>query len=694
MSDTGRSNSLIHEKSPYLLQHAYNPVDWRPWGEDAFREAKERGVPVLVSIGYATCHWCHVMERESFEDPELAKLLNANFVAIKVDREERPDVDGVYMKAIQALGQQGGWPLNVFTTPEGVPFYGGTYFPPVRKFNLPSFSDVLKFLNNTWLNEREKVDKQGQAMIGYIKKSSRDEVNSGPIDELSFAGEDVATELYERHYDSLNHGFTFQQKNKFPPCMGLSLLLRHYRRTGSEKSLSMVENTLRAMKHGGIYDQIGGGLSRYSTDYKWLVPHFEKMLYDNSLFALALIEVYQVTQNKEYADHANDVFQYIDRDMTSPEGAFYSAEDADSEGVEGKFYVWTLEEIQELLGRKTAGVAMPFYNVLPGGNFEGKTILNVTRSQTQLAKELSLPESLVSEEIAKAREILLNARSKRVRPLLDDKILTSWNGLMITAMARAGRVLDDADRIGKAQSSLEFIFEKLLTQDGKLLRRYRDGQARFDAYLCDYASLAVACLEMYEASYDPKYILRAKAFMDRVEEKFASEKGAYFETASDGEKLIIRQVSGYDGVEPSGNSASALAFIKLSAYMGSSDYLSRAEKIFCAFYEDLSEYGLNSSYMLQALHLYLGGLKEVVVIGKRNDPETDAILSHIRKGFFPNAVFAFAYEDEVSESNIPLLAGKALLDGKATIYVCRLGSCLSPMHSIEELNQQLQYEDA
>ncbi|PIQ99910.1 MAG: thioredoxin domain-containing protein [Nitrospinae bacterium CG11_big_fil_rev_8_21_14_0_20_45_15] len=693
MSDTGKSNSLIHEKSPYLLQHAYNPVDWRPWGDDAFREAKERGVPVLVSIGYATCHWCHVMERESFEDPELAKLLNANFVSIKVDREERPDVDGVYMKAIQALGQQGGWPLNVFTTPEGIPFYGGTYFPPVRKFNLPSFSDVLKFLNNTWLNEREKVDKQGQALIVYIKKSSRDEVNGGSLDELTFGGEDKATELYGRHYDSLNYGFTFQQKNKFPPSMGLSLLLRHYRRTGAEESLKMVENTLRAMKNGGIYDQIGGGLSRYSTDYKWLVPHFEKMLYDNSLFALALIELYQVTQNKEYADHANDVFQYIDRDMTSPEGAFYSAEDADSEGVEGKFYVWTQEEIQELLGRKTAGVAMPFYNVVPSGNFEGKTILNVTRSQTQLAKELSLPESLVREEIAKAREILLSTRSKRIRPLLDDKILTSWNALMITAMARAGRVLDDADRIAKAQRSLEFIFEKLLTPEGKLLRRYRDGQARFDGYLCDYASLAVACLEMYEASYDPKYILRAKALMDRVEEQFASEKGAYYETASDGESLIIRQISGYDGVEPSGNSAAALAFIKLSAYLGSPDYLSKAEKIFCAFYEDLSEYGLNSSYMLQALHLYLGGIKEVVLIGKRNDSATDEMLFHIRKGFFPNAVFAFAYEDEVSGTNIPLLTGKALVDGKPTIYVCRLGSCLSPVHSIEALNQQLQYED-
>ncbi len=694
MSDAGRSNLLIHEKSPYLLQHAHNPVDWQPWGDDAFRLAKERGVPVLISIGYATCHWCHVMERESFEDPELAKILNANFVAIKVDREERPDVDGVYMKAIQALGQQGGWPLNVFTTPEGVPFYGGTYFPPVKKFNRPSFSDVLKFLTKTWINEQEKVAKQGQVLITHIQNSSRDEVLSGPLDELSFEGEDKAVELYERHYDSLNYGFTFQPQNKFPPSMGLSLLLRHYNRTGSTVDLKMVEDTLRAMKNGGIYDQIGGGLSRYSTDYKWLVPHFEKMLYDNSLFALALIETFQVTQNQDYVDYANDLFQYIDRDMTSAEGAFFSAEDADSEGVEGKFYVWTQEEIETLLGRQTAGVAMPYYNVLPEGNFEGKTILNVTRSQKELAKELSLPESLVQEEITKAREMLLAVRSKRIRPLLDDKILTSWNGLMITAMARAGRVFGDSDRIVKAQKSLEFILKELRTPEGKLLRRYREGEARFDGYLCDYASLAVACLELYEAVYDPRYIQWAKELMDRVEEKFASEKGAYYETASDGEELIIRQISGYDGVEPAGNSAAAMAFIKLSVYLGSIDYLEKAEKIFCAFHEDLSEYGLNSSYMLQALHLYLGGIKEVVFIGKKDDSATEEILAQIRTGFFPNAIFAFAYADEVEKQDIPLLAGKTLIEDKPTLYVCQRGACLSPIHSIEELLLQLNYEDA
>ncbi len=634
------------------------------------------------------------MERESFGNPELAEQLNAQISSLlKVDREERPDVDGVYMKAVQAMGQQGGWPLNVFVTPEGIPFYGGTYFPPVKKFNLPSFSDVLKFLSNIWNNEREKVDKQGKVLIEYIQNSSRDETRSGPLDSLSFEGEDKAVELYERHYDTLNHGFKFQQQNKFPASMGLSLLLRHYHRTGHEASLKMTVNTLRAMKNGGIYDQIGGGLARYSTDYHWMIPHFEKMLYDNAMFAIALIDTYQKTGDKDFADYANVLFQDIDRDMTSPDGAFYSAEDADSEGVEGKFYVWTLEEIEQLLGRQTASVAVPYFNITAKGNFEGKNNLHVLRTTQELAKKLSYPEETVIEELERTRMILMEARSKRIRPLLDDKILTSWNGMMISAMARAGRILGDEDRINKARKALDFIFEYLMTPEGKLLRRYREGQALYDGYLFDYTSIASACLDLYEAQYDSSLIQRAKQLMDTVEEKFKSD-GAYYETASDGEKLIVRQISGYDGVEPSGNSNAALAWLKLSAYLGAPDLATRAEKIFCSFHEDVMEYGLNSSFMLQAMHLYLGGLKEVVLIGKRKDPETEKLLSCIRKEFFPNAVFAFAYEDEIAqiEKTIPLMAGKQLVDGKATFYACRQGACLAPTHTIEELRSQLSYE--
>ncbi len=688
------TNLLITEKSPYLLQHAHNPVNWHPWGDEPFKIAKEKNLPVLVSIGYATCHWCHVMENESFEDPVLAAVLNESFVSIKVDREERPDVDSIYMQAVQALGQQGGWPLNVFLTPDAIPFYGGTYFPPERRHNLPSFLEVLQFLINTWKNEQDKIGKQTKALVDYIRQSSTREPSSAEPDDLDFAGEDKTVELFEKHYDRLNHGFQFQQQNKFPPSMGLSLLLRQYHRTGHANSLTMTENTLKAMKFGGIYDQIGGGLSRYSTDYKWLVPHFEKMLYDNALFTTALIETYQVSGKKEFAEFANDLLQYIDRDMTSEEGAFFSAEDADSEGVEGKFYVWTQEEVEKILGRKTASVAIPYFNITPEGNFEGKNILNVTRGPETVAKEVGMQETDARAELETAREKLLEVRSRRIRPLLDDKILTSWNALMISAMAKTGRVLDDADRIQKSARAMEFILTRLRTPEGKILRRYRDGEARYDGYLCDYTATTTACMDLYEATYEPHYIQTARELMQRVEDKFYNENGTFHETASDGEELLVRQISGYDGVEPAGNSNAALSLLRLSAYLADPALSQKAEKIFLSFNDELMEYGLNSAFMLQALHLYLGGLKEVAVVGKRNDPATQELLDTLRKGFYPNAVFAFAYEDEIENTgkSIPLLKDRKLVKGKGTAYVCRQGTCLSPVHSAEELVKLLSYE--
>jgi hypothetical protein len=692
MVEHGYTNSLIKEKSPYLLQHAHNPVDWYPWGDAPFKIAKEKNLPIMVSIGYATCHWCHVMERESFEDPILAAVLNESFVCIKVDREERPDVDSIYMQAIQALGQQGGWPLNVFMTPDAVPFYGGTYFPPERRYNLPSFLDVLQFLIKTWTNEQDKVEKQTKAVVSFIRQSSVREKSTAALDDLGFEGEDKALELFENHYDRLNHGFQFQQQNKFPPSMGLSLLLRLHHRTGNSNSLAMTENTLKAMKFGGIYDQIGGGLSRYSTDYKWLVPHFEKMLYDNALFTTALIETYQVTGKKEFADFANDLLHYIDRDMTSAEGAFFSAEDADSEGVEGKFYVWTQEEVEKILGRKTASIAIPYYNITKEGNFEGNNILNITRSLETVAKEAGMQNADVELQIA--RDKLLEVRSKRIRPLLDDKVLTSWNALMISAMAKTGRVLDDADRIKKSARAMEFILSNLRTPEGKILRRYREGEARYDGYLFDYTATATACLDLYEATHEPHYIQTARELMQRVDEKFLGDDGTYHETASDGEALLVRQVSGYDGVEPSGNSNAAFALLRLSAYLADPSLSLKAEKVFLSFNEELMEYGLNSAFMLQALHLYLGGLKEVAVVGKRNDPATQEFLDTLRKGFYPNAVFAFAYGDEAEKAGliIPLLKDRKLVNGKATAYVCRQGTCLAPVHTVEDLVKLLSYE--
>ena len=691
MNEGQSANRLIHEKSPYLLQHAYNPVDWYPWGDEAFDLAKKSNKPLMVSIGYATCHWCHVMERESFEDPNTAELINRYFVPVKVDREERPDVDSIYMKAVQALGQQGGWPLNVFVTPDGIPFYGGTYFPPVGRYNLPSFSDVLNFLHNTWENEQDKVAKQGKALIDYLRQTTEQDTSSekGTVDTLGFHGEDRATELYEQFYDHLNHGFKFQQQNKFPPSMGLSLLLRNHHRTGKAKSLQMVEATLCAMKHGGIYDQIGGGLSRYSTDYRWLVPHFEKMLYDNALFVTALAEAFQVTGNDQYRDFANDIFEYIDRDMTHPDGGFYSAEDADSEGVEGKFYVWKQEEIESLLDRQTASIALAFYNVTPPGNWEGNNILHVTRGPETLAREMSLPVEMVTDALDRARATLLETRSQRIRPLLDDKVLTSWNGLMIGAMARAGRAFGDTDRVQKAERALQFILDNLESLESRLLRRWREGEARYKGYLFDYTSIAHACCELYEATFNPRYLSKARDLMQTVEDLFQSETGAYYETPSDGEDLIVRQISGYDGVEPSGNSNAAMVLLKLAGWLADPEYERRAERVFLAFYDDVSEYGLNSSFMMQALHLYAAGLKEVAIVGARGDNNTEAFLEVAQKRFFPNAVFAFAWDDDPAKDAVPLLAGKTSVGGKTTAYVCSHGACQAPVTTVEELVSQL-----
>ena len=684
MSNPKFTNRLVQEKSPYLLQHAHNPVDWFSWCDDAFSIAKKKNLPVLVSIGYATCHWCHVMEQESFEDEATAQYMNQHFVCIKVDREERPDVDQVYMQAVHALGQQGGWPLNVFVTPDGVPFYGGTYFPPISRYGMASFRDVLSFLVNLWQNETEKIQKQGDALIQFMRQRTVSGERSQE-DGLHFGGAERALKNFENAYDSLNFGFKFQPRNKFPPSMGLSFLLRHHHRTGHEKSLAMVENTLRAMKYGGIYDQIGGGLSRYSTDYRWLVPHFEKMLYDNALFVTALVEAFQVNNQREFADWALDILEYIRRDMTSSEGGFYSAEDADSEGVEGKFYVWTKEEIESILSRQSYSLACEYYNVTQHGNFEGKNILNVTQTLADFSKLKGLPLNSVQTVLDDARSKLLEVRSHRIRPLLDDKILTSWNGLMISAIAKAGRVLENPDLIVRAEQAVAFIFDKLWTSEEKLLRRYRDGEARYDGYLFDYTAMANACLDVYEATYNQNYISWARKLMKGVIQKFASPNGAYYETASDAENLIVRHLTSYDGVEPSGNSGAAMAFLRLGAYDVNPQFIDRARDIMLVFLDDIMEYGLNAPFMMQASHLYLGGLKEVAIVGRRGEASTEEMLNFIRKGFLPQAVIAFAEEKDIVRTHIPLLKDRTMLDGKATAYVCKKGTCQAPVNSIKEL---------
>ena len=683
------TNKLVNEKSPYLLQHAHNPVDWHPWGTAAFEKAKVEDKMLLVSIGYATCHWCHVMERESFEDPDLAAYLNAHFVPVKVDREERPDVDKIYMDALHALGQQGGWPLNMFVTPEGKPVTGGTYFPPQPMYGRKSFSELLETLASIWKNERDKIFTTADQLTAHLQQKAVPASSEHP--ELSWEAEEQTVTQFRESYDSLHGGFNQQAQNKFPPSMGLMLLLRYYKRTGDAHSLEMVEKTLQKMFAGGIYDQLGGGLSRYSTDYEWLVPHFEKMLYDNSLFVWALIETFQITKNPLYEIAVRDVLTYVERDMTSPEGAFFSAEDADSEGVEGKFYVWSKAEVLEILGTESGELACVYWDITEHGNFEESSIPNRPRSDEDVAEQFRITPEKMHIKLRTVREKLMVIRSKRIRPLLDDKVLTSWNALMISAFARASRVFNDYDFEKMATRAADFIFNNLFDDSGRLLRRWRDGEARFPAYLCDHAQLAVACLDLYETTYDPQWFRKAAELSIDINRLFRNEDGPYYDTGNDGEVLLTRNADGYDGVEPSGNSSVVNAFLRLRAYGLAPQYFEDAQRIFRSFAPHLEQAGVSFSAMLCGLHFSLSAAKEVVISGRRGEAETELLLAELRCEYHPNIVVSFVENGKNPETEkiIPLASGRAMVNDCATAYVCQNQTCQIPVHSVDELRQLL-----
>jgi len=683
------SNKLIHEKSPYLLQHAHNPVNWYPWGKAAFEKAKSEDKLLLVSIGYATCHWCHVMERESFEDPELAAFLNAHFVPVKVDREERPDVDKIHMDALHALGQQGGWPLNMFVTPEGKPITGGTYFPPQPMYGRKSFRELLETLASIWKDEREKIFTTADQLTAHLQQKAVPTAEGHP--ELNWEAEEQTVTLFRESYDSQHGGFKQQQQNKFPPSMGLMLLLRHYKRTGDAHSLEMVEKTLQKMFAGGIYDQLGGGLSRYSTDHEWLVPHFEKMLYDNSLFVWVLIETFQITKKHLYENAVRDILNYVARDMTSPDGAFFSAEDADSEGVEGKFYVWSKAEVLKILGAESGELACAFWDITEHGNFEGSSIPNRPRSDEDVAAQFRITPEEMRKTLRASREKLMAVRSKRVRPLLDDKVLTSWNALMISAFARASRVFNDPEFEKMATRAADFIFNNLIDDSGRLLRRWREGEARFPAYLCDHAQLAVACLDLYETTYDPAWFRKAVELSDEINRLFRNEDGPYYDTGIDGEVLLTRNAEAYDGVEPSGNSSLAQAFLRLRAYGLAPQYYEDAQRIFRSFAPHLEQAGVSFSAMLCGLHFSLSAAKEVVISGRRGEAETELLLAELRCEYHPNIVVSFVENGKNPETEkiIPLASGRAMVNDCATAYVCQNQTCQIPVHSVDELRQLL-----
>jgi uncharacterized protein YyaL (SSP411 family) len=684
------ANRLAKETSPYLLQHKDNPVDWYPWGEEALKRAREEDKPLLLSVGYSACHWCHVMERESFEDDETARMMNEHFVNVKVDREERPDIDSIYMAAVQALTRHGGWPMTVFLTPDGAPFYGGTYFPPIPSRGMPSFQQLLLSVVDAYENRREEVLQNAQAVRDYLQAST-----AAVMPEAESAGTELLDRAAETLLSQLDRRFGgFGSAPKFPQAMNLEVLLRHYHRTGDRSALDGVELTCRQMANGGIYDQLGGGFSRYSVDAYWLVPHFEKMLYDNALLSRLYLETYQATGDTFYRRIAEETLDYVLRDMTSEEGGFYSAEDADSEGEEGKFYVWTPEELEAILDPEEASLAARYWDVTERGNFEGKNILHVTRPPEAVADEFGLSTEELWARIATIRAKLFAVREERVRPGRDEKILAAWNGLMLRSFALAARVTGREDYRKAAIKNATFIVEKL-KEDGRIHRSYKDGRARFNGYLEDYAMVADGLLALYEATFETRWLVEADALLDAVSELFwDEEKRVFYDTPADHEELLTRPRDVYDNAAPSGTSVATEVLLKLALFLDRSDYRQRAEDVLEELAGGMEKVPSGFGRLLCALDLSISETREVAIVGDPEAPDTRDLLETVYSGYLPNKVVAGrGPDDEEAGGLIPLLAHRPAREGKATAYVCVHYACQTPTADPEELSRQLGISD-
>ncbi|MBP2637510.1 MAG: Cellobiose 2-epimerase [Firmicutes bacterium] len=686
---TKHVNHLANEKSPYLLQHAHNPIDWYPWGEDAFAKAKAEDKPIFFSCGYSTCHWCHVMERESFEDEEVAALLNNYFVAIKVDREERPDVDHIYMTVCQAVTGQGGWPLTIVMTPDKKPFFAGTYLPKHAMWGRPGLLEVLSMLKEQWDQNREKIEEIGEKLSQSLQQS----VVKPKAGELSAATLEQAFTQLLNDFDPTYGGFG--PAPKFPTPHNLLFLMRYWRRTGDKKAIAMVIKTLDAMSRGGIYDHLGFGFARYSTDNKWLAPHFEKMLYDNALLCYAYVEAYQCTGDPDFARIAEEIITYVLRDMTNEGGAFYSAEDADSEGVEGKFYVWSRQEILNLLGPELGELVADVYDVTHVGNFEGgANILNlINQDLYDYAAKNNLDITELEAKMAKARERLYQVREQRIHPFKDDKILTAWNGLMIAAMAKAARVLQRDDYARAAERAVEFVLAKLTAADGKrLLARYRDGDAAYKGYVDDYAFLIWGLLEVYETTFNPKYLRQALHISKDLKELFwDDEHGGFYFTGSDGEELLLRPKEIYDGAMPSGNSVAALALLKLARLTDNNEYQAMAEAMFTCFGAAVAHYPRAYTHFLLALDYYLTAPRHIVIAGAKVDAAVQSMLALATRSFMPETTVIYNdpdYQEDLREL-LPTMAEQAAVGGRATGYICENFACQRPVQTLEEFKQSL-----
>jgi uncharacterized protein YyaL (SSP411 family) len=684
------TNRLAKETSPYLLQHAHNPVDWFPWGEEAFAVARSENKAILLSIGYSACHWCHVMEHESFENEAIAKLMNENFVNIKVDREERPDLDQIYMSAVQMMTHHGGWPMTVFLTPQGVPFYAGTYFPPEDRFNIPGFPRVLIGVADAYRERHDDIQQTAASVLTELKRSTT-AAESGA--SLSTELLDAAAKGIIRNYDSTNGGFGGAPK--FPPAMTLEFLLQTHYRTTDEQALQIAEITCRKMAEGGIYDQLGGGFHRYSTDARWLVPHFEKMLYDNALLARLYIRYFQVSGDVSMRRVAEGILDYVVREMTDSSGGFYSTQDADSEGVEGKFFVWSKREIEEFLDDRESALFCAYYNVTEGGNFEGENILNVTRDLEAVAQSESVSVNELEESLKRSREILFAVREQRIKPARDEKVLTAWNGLMLASFAEAGVVLDRGDYLEVARNNARFVLDNLRA-DKLLWRTYKDGQAKLNGYLEDYAFFIEGLIALFEATGEVEWLeesLNLTATM--IDEFWDDAEGGFFFTGRSHEELIVRSKDFFDNATPSGNSVAAQVLLKLALLTENPDYERRAVAILRLMAASLRRYPTGFGRLLCALDFHLGSPKEIVLVGNPLAKETAALRDVIWSIYLPNKVVAPMARagDRLAEVS-PLARDRAELEGKPTAYVCEHFTCKNPTSNPKELKLQLDSSSA
>ena len=701
------TNRLIHEKSPYLLQHAHNPVDWYAWGDEAFEKAKKEDKPIFLSVGYSTCHWCHVMEDESFSKPEMAKIMNDNFVSIKVDREERPDVDNIYMQVVMSLTGSGGWPMTVILTPDLKPFFGGTYFPPEDQWGSPGLKTILQTVAKKWKTEKNQILESSESITNEVRAHAQaSTAMSHALDEKTL---EKAYQQFQSQFDSRHGGFG--DAPKFPRSHTLSFLLRYWKRTGNSKALERVEKTLQEMAKGGMYDHIGGGFHRYSTDGEWRVPHFEKMLYDQALLSKTYLEAYQATGKEEYARIAREIFDYVLRDMTDSNGAFYSAEDADSapdpsqpnKKSEGAFYLWSQDDIVSALGKEKADIFNFYYGIASNGNapqdprgeFKERNILYVAHSLEETAKRFKKSPDEIVTVLEDSKQTLFNIRSKRLRPHLDDKVLTDWNGLMISSLAFGSRVLNEPRYRDGAQKAADFLLEKMKREDGRLMHRYRDGEVAITGFIEDYAFFTHGLYDLYEATFDPRYLEEASFFLKDMNRLFWDEAGGgFFLTGKDAEKLIARTKELYDEAIPSGNSVATLSLLRVGRLTMNREIEGRARSTLDTFSVDIDKFPAGYPQMLMALDFAIGPSREIVIAGEEKDSEAQVMIHEIYARFLPNKVVALHPPRGEAAKKIeilsPFIKNQVSMDSKTAAYICKNYVCDFPTTDILKFKKLLE----